>query len=223
MNAAVPTDARQRAQTARDAWRRPAEVPGHDRRDLAWLRGPSHARAIEVVVTQPDVFRSRRGCEFMAGQLSEIREALDDALRLAANPAKTYLSAGKLGRRLLNQVFFSEIRVGALGEIQVATIEKQHSHFVGRRLTRSTSVGSPPSAQLRVRKRPNPDPLLCGPRFDRDSNGAPGRTRTCGLGIRSPSLYPAELRGLGAQRTPSRTHAKPGRREGSATTRRRNS
>src|SRR5581483_5451637 len=26
---------------------------------------------------------------------------------------------------------------------------------------------------------------------------APGRTRTCGLGIRSPSLYPAELRGAG--------------------------
>jgi hypothetical protein len=123
-------------------------------------------------------------------QLSDIKDALDDALKLAHNPVKTYLAASKLGRRVLNQIFFTEIRVGPEGEIESATVEKAYAHFIGPRLVRNGSVGSLPGARRGVQKRPNPDPLLCGPRFDRDSNGAPGRIRTCDFCLRRAALYP---------------------------------
>jgi hypothetical protein len=51
-------------------------------------------------------------------QLAEIREALDEALKLTETPLETYLEASDLGKRLLNQAFFSEIRVGAEGEVK---------------------------------------------------------------------------------------------------------
>ncbi len=55
-------------------------------------------------------------------QLADIAEALDHVLKLTETPPETYLAASNLGRRLLNQVFFTEIRVGEHGEIQDATL-----------------------------------------------------------------------------------------------------
>jgi len=127
-------------------------------------------------------------------QLADINEALEDALKLTEKPLETYLAAGDLGRRLLNQIFFSEIRVGEDGEIQEATIDPAYARIIAPRLIRRRSHDDAPAGLRRGQKRPNPDPLSLGPKFDREKIGAPDRIRTCDLRFRRPTLYPAELR-----------------------------
>lgn len=107
-------------------------------------------------------------------QLADIRQSLEDALTLVAKPIETYLDAGDLGRRLLNQVFFSEIRVGEHGEVCEATIVPTYARIIAPRLVRRRShddeVAIAPKA---AQGRRNPGPLSLGPGFDRDKNGAP--------------------------------------------------
>lgn len=69
-------------------------------------------------------------------ELSDVREALSEALKLVETPLETYLAAGALGKRLLNQAFFSEIRVGADGEITAATVEPPYARIIAPRLVR---------------------------------------------------------------------------------------
>jgi hypothetical protein len=125
-------------------------------------------------------------------ELAEIREALDEALKLTETPLETYLAASDLGRRLLNQAFFSEIRVGADGEVKQATLEKAYVRIIAPRLIRHRPQD--PTWPRRPQRRPNSDPFSLGPEFDRDKIGAPGEIRTPDLRFRRPTLYPAELR-----------------------------
>ena len=120
-------------------------------------------------------------------ELAEVRDALADALKLTETPLETYLAATDLGKRLLNQAFFSEIRVGENGEIQQATIEKPYTHIIAPRLVRRTNDAKP---NKRARNRPNPDPHFLGPEFDLEQIGAPGRIRTSDLSLRRRALYP---------------------------------
>ncbi|MGN6372035.1 MAG: recombinase zinc beta ribbon domain-containing protein [Solirubrobacteraceae bacterium] len=97
-------------------------------------------------------------------QLADIRETLEDALALVAKPIETYLDAGDFGRRLLNQVFFSEIRVGEHGEVTEATIVPAYARIIAPRLLRRRSHENeaaivPKAAQGRR----NPGPLSLGP------------------------------------------------------------
>lgn len=104
-------------------------------------------------------------------ELAEVREALDDALKLTETPLETYLAANDLGKRLLNQAFFSEIRVGEDGEVQEATIEKPYARIIAPRLIRRQP--DPSKARKLGHKRPNPDPFSLGPEFDLEQDGAP--------------------------------------------------
>jgi hypothetical protein len=115
-------------------------------------------------------------------QLADIRQSLEDALALIEHPLETYLNAGDLGRRLLNQVFFTEIRVGEHGEVREATIVPAYAQIIAPRLIRRHS-----HADEATQTRANPDPLALGPGFDRDKNGAPGEIRTPDLRFRSDS------------------------------------
>jgi site-specific DNA recombinase len=126
-------------------------------------------------------------------QLAEIRQALDEALKLTETPLETYLSASDLGKRLLNQAFFSEIRVGTDGEVKEATLEKAYTRIIAPRLIRRRSHENP-ARPVRPQRRPSSDPFSLGPEFDRDKIGAPGEIRTPDLRFRRPTLYPAELR-----------------------------
>jgi site-specific DNA recombinase len=69
-------------------------------------------------------------------QLADISTALEDALALTEKPLETYLQASDLGRRILNQIFFSQIRIGDDGKITEATIEKPYTRLIARRLVR---------------------------------------------------------------------------------------
>jgi hypothetical protein len=126
-------------------------------------------------------------------ELAEIREALEDALKLTETPLETYLAAGNLGKRLLNQAFFSEIRVGTDGEVEEATFEKPYARIIGPRLVRRRAQESPILAPKSAPRRPNADPFSLGPAFDLEQIGAPGEIRTPDLRFRRPTLYPAEL------------------------------
>ncbi len=106
-------------------------------------------------------------------QLADITEALDDALKLTERPLETYLAASDLGRRMFNQIFFKEVRVGPDGEVQEAIIEKPYARIIARRLVRRRPDDQTPSCPSRGQKRRNPDPFSLGPEFDRDKNGAP--------------------------------------------------
>ncbi len=110
------------------------------------------------------------------------------SLALIEHPLETYLNAGDLGRRLLNQVFFTEIRVGEHSEVREATIVPAYARVIAPRLIRRHS-----HAHEAAQRRANPDPLALGSGFDRDKNGAPGEIRTPDLRFRRPTLYPAEL------------------------------
>jgi len=119
-------------------------------------------------------------------ELAEIRQALDEALKLTETPLETYLAASDLGKRLLNQAFFSEIRVGEDGEIQTATIAKPYARIIAPRLTRRPKCASTMQVRRWVRTRANSDPRFLGPEFDRDQIGAPGEIRTSDLRFRRP-------------------------------------
>jgi site-specific DNA recombinase len=114
-------------------------------------------------------------------QLEDIHTALEDALALTENPLETYLEASDLGRRILNQIFFSEIRVGEDG-VTEATIQKPYERMIAARLVRRRPENCPP-AQRRCTQ-PNPDPFSLGPGFDRERIGAPERIRTSDLRFR---------------------------------------
>jgi site-specific DNA recombinase len=132
-------------------------------------------------------------------QLADIDQALEDALKLTEKPLETYLAASDLGRRMFNQIFFSEIRVGEYGEIQEATIQPPYARIIAPRLIRRRSHDDAPAPVYRGQKRQNPDPFSLGPEFDREPNGAPGEIRTPDLRFRRPTLYPAELLAQGDQ------------------------
>jgi hypothetical protein len=105
-------------------------------------------------------------------QLADVQQTLQDALALIERPIETYLNADDLGRRMLNQVFFSKIRVGEHGEVCQATIAPTYAHIIAPRLIRDRSqegAAAPKAAQTRA----NPGPFPFGPRFDREQNGAP--------------------------------------------------
>ena len=123
--------------------------------------------------------------------LAEVREALDDALKLIETPLETYLAANGLGKRFLNQAFFSDIRVGEDGEVQAATIDKGYARIIGPRLIRHQPSDS--RHHTPGHRRPNFDPFSLGPEFDLEQDGAPGEIRTPDLRFRRPTLYPAEL------------------------------
>lgn len=94
-------------------------------------------------------------------QLADIRQSLEDALTLVEKPIETYLSAGDLGRRLLNQVFFSEIRIGEHGQVTEATIVPAYARLIAPRLIRRRSHGEEAAiAPKLAQRRPNPDLLL---------------------------------------------------------------
>ncbi len=93
-------------------------------------------------------------------ELAEIRGALEEALALTETPLETYLAASCLGKRLLNQAFFSQIRVGEDGEVKEATIEKPYARIIGPRLIRRRAQESPMLAPKSPQRRPNPDPFL---------------------------------------------------------------
>jgi DNA invertase Pin-like site-specific DNA recombinase len=105
-------------------------------------------------------------------ELAEIHEALDDALKLTETPLETYLAAGNLGKRLLNQAFFSEIRVGEDGEVQEATVKPPYARIIAPRIRRHTAADTANSPNPAPR-RPNADPVSLGPAFDLVQNGAP--------------------------------------------------
>jgi site-specific DNA recombinase len=117
-------------------------------------------------------------------QLAEINQALADALTLTENPLETYLAASDLGRRLLNQIFFSEIRVGEDGEVQEATVEPPYARIIAPRLIRRRSHNDAPTPASKRRTRASSDPFSLGPEFDREKNGAPERIRTSDLRFR---------------------------------------
>lgn len=107
-------------------------------------------------------------------QLADIQQSLEDALALIERPLETYLNAGDLGRRLLNQVFFSEIRVGEHGEIAQATIAPAYARIIAPRLIRRRSHDEEAAIVPKLaQRRPNPDPFSKGPGFDREQYGAP--------------------------------------------------
>jgi|GEM_PF-3665160 len=107
-------------------------------------------------------------------QLADVRQSLDDALALIERPLETYLNAGDLGRRLLNQVFFSEIRVGEHGDVREATIVPAYARIIAPRLIRRRSHDDEAAiARNPAQIRSNPGPFALGPGFDRDKNGAP--------------------------------------------------
>ncbi len=153
-------------------------------------------RQIERIETEERTLRQLLSSSEV--QLADVVGALADALKLTENPLETYLAASDLGRRLLNQIFFSEIRVGEDGEIQEATIEKAYARIIAPRLVRSTPDGDGPGARLRAQRQPNAGPAGLGPKFDREKIGAPERIRTSDLRFRRPTLYPAELRAQSA-------------------------
>jgi hypothetical protein len=117
-------------------------------------------------------------------QLADINQALADALTLTEKPLETYLAASDLGRRLLNQIFFSEIRVGEDGQVQEATIEPPYARIIAPRLIRRRSHDDAPTPASRIQRRPNADPHSLGPEFDRVKIGAPERIRTSDLRFR---------------------------------------
>ncbi len=128
-------------------------------------------------------------------QLGEIRQALDEALALTENPLETYLGVSDLGRRMLNQAFFSEIRVGPEGEVKSAKLRPPYTTLIADRLQRRGGATSAVCARKSAGgSRPNRDPHFLGPGFDRCKDGAPGEIRTPDLRFRRPTLYPAELR-----------------------------
>lgn len=108
-------------------------------------------------------------------QLADVRETLDHALTLTERPLETYLEAGNLGRRLLDQVFFTEIRVGTDGEITEAALAPVYGQFIAPRIVRRIDPEEAPERPLPAGKRPNLDPYLLGPRFECVQDGAPGR------------------------------------------------
>jgi site-specific DNA recombinase len=111
-------------------------------------------------------------------QLADIHDALEDALALTEKPLETYLTASSLARRMLNQIFFSEIRVGVDGEVQEADLQAPYRQIIAPRIHRRPAHDDTPATPSRSQTRPNPDPFSLGPRFDRDVNGAPEWTRT---------------------------------------------
>jgi site-specific DNA recombinase len=117
-------------------------------------------------------------------ELGEIHEALEDALKLTETPLETYLAAGNLGKRLLNQAFFSEIRVGEDGEVQAATIEKPYARIIAPRIIRRRTDENAASQPNPAPRRPNADPFSLGPAFDLEQIGAPGVIRTRDLPLR---------------------------------------
>ena len=125
-------------------------------------------------------------------QMADVNAALDDVPELTEKPLETYLAASDLGRRMFNQIFFSEIRVGEDGEITEATIEKPYARIIGPRVVRRRSDECAPSQRSQAQADPGPSSL--GPGFDREQIGAPERIRTSDLRFRRPTLYPAELR-----------------------------
>ena len=129
-------------------------------------------------------------------QLAEIDDALDAALALTERPLEVYLDTGELGRRMLNQAFFSEIRVGPSGDVMEATLEPIYARIIAPRLIRRETGNGAVRAQTMGQGRSNPDPSFSRPGFDYEQNGAPGEIRTPDLRFRRPTLYPAELRAL---------------------------
>jgi site-specific DNA recombinase len=131
-------------------------------------------------------------------QLADVREALNDALTLTKSPLETYLAASDLGKRLLNQAFFSEIRVGPDGEVTEATIEKPYERIIAPRIIRCRSHADDTIGPKIAQRRPNSDPFSLGPEFDRVADGAPGEIRTPDLRFRSRILcgwatFPCEI------------------------------
>jgi hypothetical protein len=103
-------------------------------------------------------FESHRWCRSI-----DIREALANALALTQDPLETYLSASDLGRRMLNQVFFSEIRVGEDRTVASATLQGPYEQIIARRLIRRGQRASEPGGRQQAANASNPDPFFLGP------------------------------------------------------------
>ena len=95
-------------------------------------------------------------------------------------------------------VFCRHVISRNLGESRRCTFLRSRCESVASRrpsLTRAVRADARSAPRTHPRESPGrPERSRSRPAHDRKGPGAPGRIRTCGLRLRRPSLYPAELR-----------------------------
>ncbi len=106
-------------------------------------------------------------------EYAQIERNLDTALALASDPQAAYRQARPQIRRRFNQAFFDKLYVDT-GEVVGAELASPFAELLASDLVE----------RLSPRETANPEPLLSfGPGFERGLRGAPGETRTHGVGV----------------------------------------